>query len=328
MDINIFQTLIEKTVKDYNNIHFLWHGGEPLLAGINFYENIIKIEKKYSTKIIISNSMQSNGTLLTSKFANLLLDNGFQIGFSFDGQSNEINRGLTCETLRSMELIRKTGRRVCAIKVVLNEDMLNENIIAIYEYFKEKEIDLKLNPIFKCEIIKPESLLSPHAYTDNIIKLFNVWVNDVNCHIKVDPIENYLSLFRGKHRDCSNASCLTRFLSVDYIGNVYPCSRYYNSEYCYGNIMTYSSIKDAYQSEGFKNVLISAIERRNFCINNCIYFSACQGGCNHDAMIEGKLTENGFFSCLVFKRLYSFFNEAIENGILEKSKNPRAKQFL
>jgi len=328
MNIRVFRALVEKVIGCYEELHFIWHGGEPLLAGECFYKSIIEIEKSYADRLKITNSMQTNGTLLTPNFANLLIDNGFQIGFSFDGTTNDKTRGRTCDTLAAMELVRQKGKRIGAIKVMLGDDLKEENIIATYDYFNEKKIDIKLNPLFRCELVEEEELLSPQEYADAIIKLFEHWRMDKDSDIRIDPIENYLALFNGGRRDCSNASCLTRFLSIDYAGDIYPCSRYFDREYCLGNIMSFATISDAFQSEGFKKILCAAVERRNDCLEECAYFSACQGGCNHDAMIEGKLTTNGFFSCVVFKKLYPYFDEIIKSGALEKSENPRLRKCM
>ena len=50
-------------------ITFSWHGGEPLLAGIDFYRKIVRLQTKYkpSGKRII-NGIQTNGTLLDEKW--------------------------------------------------------------------------------------------------------------------------------------------------------------------------------------------------------------------------------------------------------------------
>ena len=51
-------------------ITVIWHGGEPLLAGINFFEEMMEIEKEYQIKFI--NETQTNGSLITDEYSRFL----------------------------------------------------------------------------------------------------------------------------------------------------------------------------------------------------------------------------------------------------------------
>ena len=105
MDTSLFNQILEKIVDVFPAVHFIWHGGEPLLLGDKFYSDISKIEDSYASSIKITNAIQTNGTLLDENFINLLDSLDFQIGFSFDGESNNKTRGFTHETLSAMELV-------------------------------------------------------------------------------------------------------------------------------------------------------------------------------------------------------------------------------
>lgn len=61
-----------------------WHGGEPLLAGRNFFNKIVELEKFYARKIW-SNAVQTNVTLVTHEWAEFFARNNFHIGVSIDG---------------------------------------------------------------------------------------------------------------------------------------------------------------------------------------------------------------------------------------------------
>jgi len=48
-----------------NKVEFIWHGGEPMLAGIDFYRQVVELEAEWSDKgKKIFNSIQTNGTLI------------------------------------------------------------------------------------------------------------------------------------------------------------------------------------------------------------------------------------------------------------------------
>jgi len=71
-------------------INIVWCGGEPLLAGINFYKKIISLQKsleRTNFDVIFHNNIQTNGTLVDEKLARFLVDNKrrMHISISYDG---------------------------------------------------------------------------------------------------------------------------------------------------------------------------------------------------------------------------------------------------
>ena len=64
------EEMLEEVVREYiaandvPEVTFNWHGGEPLVLGIDFYKKAIEFEQKYAGGKIIHNTIQTNGTLL------------------------------------------------------------------------------------------------------------------------------------------------------------------------------------------------------------------------------------------------------------------------
>ena len=82
---------LELSVKDYletagtDEVTFNWHGGEPLLAGREFYRKALLLQKKYSDGRKINNTIQTNGILIDREWAEFLAENDFLTGLSLDG---------------------------------------------------------------------------------------------------------------------------------------------------------------------------------------------------------------------------------------------------
>ena len=62
---------------------FAFQGGEPTLAGLDFYRKLLELEKKYNVKNIpVQNAIQTNGYVIDEKWAKFLADNKFLVGLS------------------------------------------------------------------------------------------------------------------------------------------------------------------------------------------------------------------------------------------------------
>ena len=68
-----------------NQVLFTWHGGEPLMRPLSFYQHALELQRKYANGRRIENVLQTNGTLLTDKWSQFLHDNGWLVGISIDG---------------------------------------------------------------------------------------------------------------------------------------------------------------------------------------------------------------------------------------------------
>jgi len=87
MSYKMLEIIIKKFAETYPSfISFCWHGGEPLMAGLDFFQHVCKIQDKYQKESqVIENRIQTNGTLITEGVASFFNDKKFKIGISIDG---------------------------------------------------------------------------------------------------------------------------------------------------------------------------------------------------------------------------------------------------
>ena len=65
---------------------FAFQGGEPTLAGLDFYRKLLQLEQKYNVKKIpVQNAIQTNGYVIDEEWAKFLAENKFLVGLSLDG---------------------------------------------------------------------------------------------------------------------------------------------------------------------------------------------------------------------------------------------------
>ncbi|EKC66373.1 Arylsulfatase regulator (Fe-S oxidoreductase), partial [human gut metagenome] len=66
-------------------VTFCWHGGEPLLLGLDFYRKAMALQEKYAGGKRIENTLQTNGMLVDEAWCELFAANNFLVGLSLDG---------------------------------------------------------------------------------------------------------------------------------------------------------------------------------------------------------------------------------------------------
>ena len=118
--------LLERYISDYirstkeDVVSFTWHGGEPTLAGLDFYEEVVRLQKKYLPKgKTCWNNIQTNGLLIDEKWCEFLKREKFDIGVSIDGTRFvhdlyrvDVNEaGTYNRTKKAVELLEKYGIR-------------------------------------------------------------------------------------------------------------------------------------------------------------------------------------------------------------------------
>lgn len=89
MDTELLERFIAQYMKRSSGIAtFSWQGGEPLLAGLSYFEQVISFQAKYAPPhTMISNALQTNGTLIHEKWAKFLNGITFWLGLVWMAQS-------------------------------------------------------------------------------------------------------------------------------------------------------------------------------------------------------------------------------------------------
>jgi uncharacterized protein len=90
MSRQTLKTALAKTARyaetqGFREIHILWHGGEPLLAGLGFFSAALQMLHGLAPGLRFHHYLQTNGLLLDYDFCAFFRDHEFQIGVSLDG---------------------------------------------------------------------------------------------------------------------------------------------------------------------------------------------------------------------------------------------------
>ena len=307
MSRDVLKKIYDITLPRFESVNFLWHGGEPLAAGKEFYEYAFELQENYKElPVRIRNSIQTNLTLMSEEMASFLIDHNVYLGSSFDGiNSNERTRHNTDQILRGYEIYSKQGGRAGFIYVVQSYNI--NDLIDDYEWFKSKGINYTIHQYMAPYKENDILYVPPERYAEKVCQLFDTWFFDRNCNINISYFEMLINyIVYHKKQLCSTNSCIGKHIGIYPNGDIYNCNRDFPREYCFGNVNDYEDIRECFDSPGFQNLLEAAFIRREKCRDKCEFFHFCAGGCNSDALMGGSISDANKDVCIGLKMIYRY----------------------
>lgn len=315
-DIRKVLTSMSKYAEICNDNHVIitWHGGEPMLFGLDGYKEIVAIQKQlYPINFV--NKMQTNATLITDEWCNFFKENNFKVGISFDIDEDVHNHNRDNsydKVIQSIKLMREYDLPISTL-TVCSFALLEKNPV----YLLDKIIDLGVkNFDFKPFYNKGIDIEQyNHKYCNFIIKLFEYFlkIDNPNLHFRLlySTIDKILGAPQGGlcvfNKECGV------FPSINYDGNIYACDNYddMNLPSYIGNILS-DDIYDIFNSEHYKKVKnrFNAFKTRTKCLD-CEVFDLCHGGCPNTSDIN----INDMLYCSAYKSIFKYVDNIVKNNM-------------
>ena len=332
-----------------DTVLFTWHGGEPLLAGIDFYKRALTLQKKhlpYGKKTL--NGIQTNGTLITKEWCAFFIENGFTVGISLDGPESlhntmrrfEHGAGSFEKTIRSHSLLREYGINPEILCVVNAHNVYYP--LEVYGFFKmlgaqylsflplvEKEDPGKLGKQGKSgnNRVGRVSHASVPAFEFGLflVAIFDEWIKQDIGIVKIQVFEEALrTAFHQEHSLCIFREKCGGVPVIERNGNFYQCDHYVEKGKMVGNINEISlmSLLHHPAQKAFGAAKMSTLPK--YCIR-CEVKAMCNGECPKNRFITSPDGEPGlnylcegyqtFFNhCKPFIQMVSATNNVFEKG--------------
>lgn len=328
------EDMLEKLIKNYLSscdvpeVTINWHGGEPLIMGLDFYRKAIEFEKRYAEDKIVHNTLQTNGTLLTPQWADFFAENRFLIGISIDGPEHIHDR------YRSSKAGEPSFSRVMAGLRTLVYGGVEFNTLTavskaseghgleIYQFLKSigskymqflpvvEKIRYQKNDSGKAlKSVRP-TIVNPAGESDGIgtwsisdvgygrllCDIFDYWVrHDVGQYF-VGMFDATLAGWVGAMPGtCAYAETCGGNIVVEHNGDVYVCDHFVYPEYKLGNIAT-DNLRDLAGCDG---AMAFGIEKRNSLplqCRRCEWLRLCNGECTKHRFDKAKNGQSGLNS--------------------------------
>lgn len=301
------------------SIFFSWHGGEPLLAGIDFYSRALALQKKYKPEsATIFNGIQTNGTLLDDEWCRFLSNENFIIGISIDGPPelhNQFRRSSKGEdtflrVVKGYELLKKYGN-IPEILCVVNAVNV-KNPVEIYELFRNMGAKyISFLPLVE------RSYDAPSGVTPNSVpslefgvflsSVFDSWVEKDIGDIKIQIIEEAArTAFNQGHTLCIFKEKCGGVPVIEHNGDFYSCDHYVDQDYLLGNLAdkSLSWLLDSEEQQAFGQAKKETLPA--YC-RQCEVLSMCNGECPKNRFTDTPDGEPGLnYLCAGYK--YFFYH--------------------
>ena len=301
--------MLERFIKMYiesqsmPQILFSWHGGETLMRPLSFYKKVIELQKKYGGGLVIDNSIQTNGTLLTDEWCRFFKDNNWLVGVSVDGpqefhdeyRRNNIGAPSFHKVMRGINLLKKHGVEWNALAVV--NDFNADYPLDFYHFFKEIECRyIQFTPIVERIIPHTDGRtlaspmdahdapladfsVSPAQWGEFLCTIFDEWVkNDVGQYF-IQLFDSTLANWAGVQPGvCTMARTCGHAGVMEFNGDVYSCDHFVFPEYKLGNIREKTLVEMMYSDRQQKFGTDKYDSLPGQC-RRCKYLFACNGEC-------------------------------------------------
>jgi uncharacterized protein len=303
--------------------HFIWHGGEPLLLGRDFYKKAVWLQQKFRRDgQLITNTLQTNGTLLDDEWLDLFNGFEFSLGLSLDGPAelhdkNRVLRGQqgTFDKVMQAVSLMRSRQQGFGVLAVVTDDAIRLGARAFFEFFVQN--DLKTFAIL-CQ--RPAIIAGHEAYVDRDVhsefvkEIFDIWFELDDPEVRIRDFESITRALLGcDHTTCLLAGgCIGRYVAIDPRGNIYHCDEFMTDEaYRIGHV-TDGGLSAALTSR--EVVALREENERELAQIDCKWLPICNGGCPKDRYVSRRFGNGGRVECCGYRYLIEHISERLTDS--------------
>ena len=344
--------LLETFIRQYMEaspgpvVSFTWHGGEPSLAGLDFFALVVELQKRYLPEgWNCWNSLQTNGLLLDDRWCSFLAENHFDVGLSIDGakwihdqyRKDSQGRGSYQSAFDAVKRLQSFGVQPDLLCTVTRESALEP--LAVYRSLRSLDTGwIQFIPIVRpitdsaasetsAGLTATPDSVTGEGYGKFLCAVFDEWVLHDLGRLDVQLFAETMRVWSGgKAGLCWMSPVCGRALILEKDGGVYSCDHFVNQAHRIGGIDSshLGTLVDLPFQRRFgedKRDKLSAECR------SCQWLSVCNGGCPKDRFILSKDGESGQnYLCAGLKHFFSYMEPAAKliSLLAKKGLSPEA----
>jgi uncharacterized protein len=317
-------------------VEFVWQGGEPTLLGIDFFKRAIELQKTYAHLKTITNSLQTNGTLLTDEWCSFLKKNKFMVGISLDGprhihdlyRRDRGGKGTFDAVMRGLRLLQKHKVDYNVLACVGRETAMHP--LEVYRFFRGEGVEfIQFTPVVErapddqsrtlgLRLAPPAALdrlggttevtpwtVEPESYGDFLIGVFEEWGHNDVGKVFVMNFEWALNAWVGNPSPvCIHAEQCGSSLVIEHNGDVYACDHCVYPRFRLGNILADTMAGMLGRSGRCSLGATKDTALPRYC-RECEVLAACRGGCPKHRFAQSYYDEPGLhYLCPGYRKFF------------------------
>lgn len=317
---------------------FAWQGGEPTLLGVDFFEKVLALQRRYADGRSIENALQTNGTLLDDRWGEFLARNGFLVGLSIDGpralhdlyRVGRDGQSSFDRVMRGLGVLQRHGVAFNTLTTVHrgNADHPRE----VYGFLKEiGSRYLQLIPIVEQRAAEPdpsglvllppepgraaevtEWSVEPLQFGRFLAEIFDLWVREDVGRVFVQHFDVALESWLGLPQSlCIFAPTCGQSLALEHDGTLYSCDHFVYPENALGNLheQSLASMADDPRQQAFGEAKRTTLPGE--CLRCEVRF-ACHGECpKHRFMRDAEGVYGLNYLCAGYKHFFRHIDPAM-----------------
>jgi uncharacterized protein len=271
----------------YPESTFAFQGGEPTLAGLPFFEKLVRLQQQYGRGgQAVSNALQTNAVLLDDNWAQLFREYNWLLGVSIDGPEEihdlyRYNKGgqpTWRKVMDAIDCLKKNRVEFNGLCVLSQANVTKPR--ELYKFYKSIGIDnIQFIPL--AEFNKDGSpmpfTITAEQYGNFLCEMFDAWWPDRR-KVRIRFFDNLAEALAGqKPGSCTMHETCDSYVVVEYNGDIFPCDFFVESGWKLGNINLDSWAEIARRQRRYNFASKKTIAHPECQV--CEYSSVCHGGC-------------------------------------------------
>ncbi len=306
-------------------VRFSWHGGEPTVLGLEYFREIVAIERRLCPPgRAVANGLQTNGTRLDEEWGRFLAAEGFSVGLSLDGPREVHDRYRRArdgrpsfdDAMRGWDVLRR--HRVPADVLCVVGAHNAGRALEVYRFFRGIGASyLTFLPLVERRPeapggVSPETV-APEAWGEFLCAVFDEWVERDIGRLKVQIFEEAArTAFGQEHSLCVFRPVCGDVPVVERNGDFYSCDHFVDETHRLGNILAVplAELIDNPAQRAFGRAKLETLPRA---CRACEVLAMCNGECPKNRFALAPDGEPGLnYLCAGYKRFFRHVGPFVE----------------